>query len=162
GDDAVGLEGVIHDALVVRLAIGVPVTAVAQAEIVPQLMHERPALLVGGAGVVGRSVELRDQPPAPQRYHQVVAADLGAAGRRVAGARLVVDEERVVEAKALRVDRVDRVGAGTFGGGPEARRRWRRRGCEGLRLEGVEVGVTGDGRRRAGQEGGRVDVRDLL
>ena len=109
----------------------------AQAEVVSQLVHEGPALLVRGPHVVAA---YRDLPEAPERDHEVVAQDLGAARGGAAG--LVVHEEGVVVRVALGAEPLGRVGSGPFGCGSEPRG-----------LERVVVRVTGSGQRRTGDEG---------
>ena len=126
GDDVGELVRVVHDAQVVRLAVDVVDPAVAQAQVVPELVHEGPRLLGSAphaSGVAGdRGVRRR---PAPQRHHEVVAEQLGAAGGRVGGRGrcrgLVVDEEPVVEGKALGVEHAG-VGGAARSGGPEPSR----------------------------------------
>ena len=99
------LPAVAHDAHVVRLAVDLVVTAVQQAQVVPELVHQRAFLLIRRSHVVPQpAVGEEEGTPAPERDHQVVALDLGAAGGRAAG--LVVSEERVVVHERPRTDLV--------------------------------------------------------
>src|SRR5215510_11735252 len=92
-----------------RLAVDVVDAAVAEPQVVTDLVHEGPRLFEGGphaTGVAGdQGIRWR---PAAQGDQEVVAEHLGAAGGRVdrRGRRrgLVVDEEPVVEGEALCVE----------------------------------------------------------
>ena len=126
---------------------------------VAKLVHEGRGLLVQGAHVVPDGllcVAEVERSPAPERDHEVVAPELGAARGSVEGTGLVVHEQPVAIGEALRIERTEI--------------RWIRRRCaafrrspEELRLEDVEIGVyIHDWRGRARREGGLVAVRYLV
>ncbi|MGD8753024.1 MAG: hypothetical protein PVG14_16435, partial [Anaerolineales bacterium] len=94
--EAARLEGVVHHAQIVGLPLGVVFTAMAQAQVMTQLVHKGARLLVLGARLTGPSAEADDKVAGAIAERSAAAVSRNAACARK-GTAQVVSPDIVVE-----------------------------------------------------------------